>query len=67
MKVIEARELLQRAKDAYVERKIMDSITECHSYALIESFRMTDEKKSELIDNGFTVDVVGDVTKISWE
>jgi len=67
MKVIEARELLQRAKNAYVERKIMDSITECHSYALIESFKLTDEKKSELVNDGFIVDVMGDVTKISWE
>lgn len=67
MLVEEARDLLKRAKDSRVDRDIMDAIAECETCVYIREDILSEDKKNELIENGFAVTKDDGDFLISWE
>jgi hypothetical protein len=67
MNAQEARDLLQRARNKYVDDAIMESVVNCQKSCEIANDFILPEKREELIVGGYKVTTGDDTTIIVWE
>lgn len=67
MNAQEARDLLQRARNKFVDDCIMDAVVHCQKSCEIANDFILPEKREELIAGGYKVTTDDDATIIIWE